>query len=40
MNSLEKKQAINTVLITTEGVVDNGYKWIFNNIITLDDLFE
>lgn len=37
---IRKKQAINTVLITTEGVVDNGYKWIFNNIITLDDLFE
>lgn len=37
---IRKKQAINTVLITTEGVVDNGYKWIFNNVITLDDLFE
>lgn len=37
---ISKKEAIHTVLITTEGVVDNAYKWIFEKVITLDDLFE
>lgn len=37
--SIKKKQAIRKVLITTYGIMDNGYRWDYENVITLDDLF-
>ena len=39
-NHLLKKCAIHNTLITTYGIKDNEYKWSFNNVITMDDLFK
>jgi hypothetical protein len=36
---LPKKSAIHNTLITTYGVKDNEYKWSFEKVITLEDLF-
>ncbi len=38
-NHLLKKCAIHNTLITTYGIKDNEYKWTFNSVITMDDLF-
>ena len=38
-NHLLKKCAIHNTLITTYGIKDNEYKWSFNSVITMDDLF-
>lgn len=37
---IPKKNAVHNVLITTYGLVYNAYSGIFDNILTLDDLFE
>ena len=36
---IPKKCAIHSTLITTYGIKNNEYKWDFENVITLDDLF-
>ena len=38
-NYIPKKSAIHSTLITTYGVKNNEYKWDFENVITMDDLF-
>ena len=38
-NHLLKKCAIHNTLITTYGIKDNEYKWSFNSVITMDNLF-
>ena len=38
-NHLLKKCTIHNTLITTYGIKDNEYKWSFNSVITMDDLF-
>lgn len=37
---IPKKSAIQKTLITTYGLKDNEYKWSFDNVITMDALFE
>ncbi len=37
---INKKQIIRNVLITTYGIKDNEYKWDYDAVITLDDLFK
>lgn len=39
-NIKRKTVSIRSTLVTTFGVYDNEYRFDFNNIITLDDLFE
>ena len=39
-NLISRRQAVNTVLITTFGLTYNEYSGIFQNVITMDDLFE
>ena len=39
-NHLLKKCTIHNTLITTYGIKDNEYKWSFNSVITMDDLFK
>lgn len=36
---ISKKYAIHNTLITTYGIKDNEYRWAFDNVITMDDLF-
>ena len=36
---IPKKSSIHNTLITTYGIKDNEYRWSFDNIITMDDLF-
>lgn len=36
---IPKKCTVHNVLITTFGIKDNEYRWTFDNIITMDDLF-
>lgn len=36
---IPKKYAIHNTLITTYGIKDNEYRWAFDNVITMDDLF-
>ena len=36
---IPKKSTIHNTLITTYGIKDNEYKWSFEKVITLDDLF-
>ena len=36
---LPRKSTIQSVLVTTEGLVYNEYSGIFQNVVTLDDLF-
>ena len=38
--NLPKKSTIHNTLITTYGVKKNEYKWSFENVITMDELFE
>ena len=40
MESLSKKQVVHSTLITTYGIKENRYQWAFENVITMDDLFE
>ena len=35
-----KKKVINNTLITTFGIKNNEYSNVFNNVITLEDLFK
>lgn len=37
---IPKKCSIQNTLITTYGIKSNEYKWSFNSVITMDDLFE
>ncbi len=37
---IPKKSIVHTTLITTYGIKDNTYRWAFDNVITMDDLFE
>ena len=37
---IPKKSIIHTTLITTYGIKENEYRWAFDNVITMDDLFE
>lgn len=37
---IPKKNIVHATLITTYGIKDNEYRWAFDNVITLDDLFE
>lgn len=37
---LKKKQTIQTVLITTFGLAKGKYQWLYQNVVTLSDLFE
>ena len=36
---IPKKSIIHNTLITTYGIKDNEYRWSFENVIDLDDLF-
>lgn len=36
---IPKKSAVQNTLITTYGIKDNEYRWSFDNVITLEDLF-
>jgi len=36
---IPKKSAIHNTLVTTFGIKDNEYRWSFDNVITLEDLF-
>ena len=36
---LPKRCAIHNTLVTTYGIKDNEYKWSFENVITMEDLF-
>ena len=36
---IPKKSAVHSVLITTYGIKENEYRWVFDNVITMDDLF-
>ena len=38
--NLPKKTTIHNTLITTYGIRDNEYKWSFERVITMDELFE
>ena len=40
VNKLSKREIVHNVLITSFDVVKNQYVNVFNNIITLDDLFD
>ena len=33
------KKAVHPVLLTTFGVVDNAYRYVFQNVVTANDLF-
>lgn len=37
---LKKKQSIQPVLITTFGIADGKYRWLYPNVVLLSDLFE
>ena len=37
--NLPKKNTIHNTLITTYGIRDNEYKWVFEKVITMEDLF-
>ena len=37
---IPKKSTIHNTLITTYGIKDNEYKWSFEKVITLDELFD
>ena len=37
---VSKKKTIHNTLITTYGIKDNSYRWSFDNVIVMDDLFE
>ena len=36
---IPKKSAVHSTLITTFGIKNNEYRWSFDNVITMDDLF-
>ena len=36
---IPKKSTIHNTLITTYGIKDNEYRWSFEKVITMDDLF-
>ena len=36
---IPKKSAVHSTLITTYGIKENEYRWVFDNVITMDDLF-
>lgn len=36
---IPKKYVIHNTLITTYGIKDNEYRWSFDNVVTMDDLF-
>ena len=36
---IPKKSAVHSTLITTFGIKKNEYRWSFDNVITMDDLF-
>ena len=38
--NLPKKSTIHNTLVTTYGIKNNEYKWSFENVITMDDLFD
>ena len=38
-DNIPKKSTIHTTLITTYGIKENEYRWSFDNVITMDDLF-
>ena len=38
--AIPKKSVVHTTLITTYGMKENAYRWSFDNVITMDDLFE
>ena len=37
---IAKKQIVNSVLITTYGIVKNEYQWDYTNVVVIDDLFK
>lgn len=37
---ISRKSTIHATLITTYGIKENEYRWSFDNVITMDDLFE
>lgn len=37
---LPKKSVIHNTLVTTYGIKDNEYKWSFDNVITMEELFD
>ena len=37
---LSKKEIVHSTLITTFGIKENRYRWAFENVITMDDLFK
>ena len=39
MMSGYEKNAVHNTLITTFGIRNNEYRWSFDNVITMDDLF-
>ncbi|MCR4896622.1 MAG: ATP-binding protein [Lachnospiraceae bacterium] len=38
--TIPRKNTIHSTLITTYGIAENEYRWAFDNVITMDDLFE
>ncbi len=38
--AIPKRSSIHNTLITTYGIKENEYRWSFDNVITMDDLFE
>lgn len=37
---VSKKNSIHNTLITTFGIKDNAYRWSFDNVVVMDDLFD
>lgn len=37
---IPQKSSIHNTLITTFGIKNNEYRWSFDNVVTMDDLFE
>ena len=38
-DEIPKKSIVHSALITTCGIKNNEYRWAFNNVVTMDDLF-
>ena len=36
---IPKKSIVHSTLITTYGIKNNEYRWAFDNVVTMDDLF-
>ena len=36
---IPKKNAVHNTLITTFGIKNNEYRWSFDNVISMEDLF-